>query len=139
MNFRLVFLLTLLSVTAVIKAAQITIYRWVDDKNIVHFSQNQPEHDNYTEITMNKNTPRQDKVAKQITKEQKTQQENQNSLTASNAEKCLTAQNNLSTLESFDIIQYKTTSGESKVLSDKEKNDQLVLNKKQVDLYCGDQ
>ena len=129
--------LALLSFTFVAKATDVTIYRWVDEKNVVHFSQNQPEHDNYTELTISKTTQHKQKT---LTKDKKIQTKklsiSENDI---NKEKCLTAQTNLSTLESFDVIQYKTESGESKVLSDKQKNDQLVLNKKQVDLYCGDQ
>jgi len=136
MKSGLVFL-ALLNFTHIANATDVTIYRWVDEKNIVHFSQNQPEHDNYTELTISKATPHQ---KNDLPKENKAQAKklslDKNEM---NKEKCLTAQTNLSTLESFDVIQYKTEAGESKVLSDKQKNDQLVLNKKQVDLYCNDQ
>jgi len=131
-------ILALLNISLIANAADVTIYRWVDKKNIVHFSQNQPEHNNYTELTISKASAHntQNEVAKKDDVQTKKLVVNESDL---NKEKCLTAQTNLSTLESFDVIQYKTESGESKVLSDKQKNDQLVLNKKQVDLYCGDQ
>lgn len=129
--------LALLNFTFVANATEVTIYRWIDEKNIVHFSQNQPVHDNFTELTISKSTPHKQKA---LAKEEKTQAKNTSVKgDDANKEKCLTAQTNLSTLESFDVIQYKTETGESKVLSDKQKNDQLVLNKKQVDLYCSDQ
>ena len=34
-------------------AKDIPIYRWVDENNVVHFSQSQPKDDNYTELTTN--------------------------------------------------------------------------------------
>ena len=33
-------------------ADNVTVYRWVDSNNVVHFSQHQPKHDNYTELSM---------------------------------------------------------------------------------------
>jgi len=130
-------IVALLSFSATAYTAEITIYRWVDSNNVVHFSQNQPDHSNFTEISMQE-------FQKNITKR------NQSSLTAANnieekkaaqpaikqEERCLTARKNLATLEKFELIQYKTDAGEMKILTAKEKKDQLALNKQQVDLFC---
>lgn len=48
-------LLMILLYVDVSAAAKLTVYRWVDKNNIVHFSQNQPDHDNYIEMSMTNN------------------------------------------------------------------------------------
>lgn len=127
----------------VFAADQITIYRWVDKENVVHFSQNQPAHDDYIEISMANNK----KSSATIDKEKpavETQSANSASLTteesneaiASLNQKCITARDNLNTLQNFDKIQYKDEQGNVKVLGDKETQQQLEMNKKQVEVYC---
>jgi len=117
--------------------SQVTIYRWVDNNNIVHFSQNQPSKGSYTQLSSSQmkveksriNAAAQMKAAlEEDAKKEKIIDDEKN--------KCLTAQKNLKTLKDFDNIKYKTASGEYKVLTAKEKKAQLVFNKTQVELYC---
>ncbi len=122
-----------------ISAEKLTVYRWVDENNVVHFSQQQPAHDNYTEISMvnNKNTSA--LPDSRVTTEAKAPSipETTASSDASN-EKCISAKQNLTTLKDFDKIQYKDENGNIKVLSELEKQQQLEMNTKQVEVYCED-
>lgn len=119
-----------------------TVYRWVDKLNVVHFSQHQPDHDDYTEISMASNK----KSSVIMDKESSTDSprvENSdltNSTEDSNLsqDKCLIARENISTLESFDKIQYKDEKGSLKVLNSKEKQQQIEINTKQAEVYCTD-
>jgi len=129
-------LLSLLSLSTFTFAQEVIIYRWVDSNNVVHFSQNQPEHDNYTEISMqqlknSKPSAKTHQAPATITNEADAKK-----ISEKSSERCAIAKNNLATLEEFDLIQYKTASGEMKILSAKEKKEQLALNKQQVDLFC---
>ncbi len=131
-------IVALFGFSTVTHAVEITIYRWVDSNNVVHFSQNQPDHNNFTEIPMqkfqHKKIAPKDKIAQASLE---TDKPDKAALNVKNKEeRCITAKNNLATLEKFDLIQYKTDSGEAKLLSAKERKDQLALNKQQVDLFC---
>lgn len=114
-------------------AADVIVYRWVDENNIVHYSQQQPEHDNYTELTINKDhkTKEQEKRAQAPVDPEPTEAE-----ISASAEKCELASKNLSTLLEFKNIQYESPDGEIKTLSVKEKEQQLALSKKEVEIYC---
>ena len=112
-------------------AANVTIYRWVDHNDVVHFSQQQPEHDNYTELSMS--SPTRSKPV-----EQEKPIETVNTVLAvdgSNA-KCEEAKANVQTLKAYDKIQYQDASGEIKVLDATQKMQQLEINEKQVEVYC---
>ena len=116
-----------------VNAENITVYRWMDKNRIVHFSQNQPPQSNFIELYMSRPHHNAPAPTEQATK--KTTQENKTA-SISKSKKCLAAQSNLNTLKSFDHIQYKTATGEQKLLTDKEKQEQLTLNTKQVALNC---
>ncbi len=130
-------IVALLTFSAITYSANITIYRWVDDNNVVHFSQNQPEHSNFTEITMQKLKQKANKKSSsQLGELTINNDKGENNVSENKTARCLTAKKNLATLEKFELIQYKTDSGERKLLTAKEKKDQLTLNKQQVDLFC---
>jgi hypothetical protein len=120
------------SVSARNYAENITIYRWVDENNVVHFSQNQPEHDNYQELTMTNADPVRTNQSTEIELKGK-----QQDIVVSLSEQCQTAKANLITLTSFDKVQYIDQNGETKILSADEKTRQIALNKKQIAIYCG--
>ena len=114
-------------------ADNVQVYRWVDENNIVHFSQYQPKHNNFTELMMyssknvkDNNMPSQDSPSTPV-----------NVAQPASSEKCEEAKSNVSTLENFDLIQYKNTEGEVQVLTKEEKAEQLTINKKNVDTFCG--
>ena len=145
MNIKALSLFSMILVYSdVFAAEQITIYRWIDKEDVVHFSQNQPEHDDYIEVSMANNqkssaTIEKDKTAnsEQVSDNSLlSAEENNEAIDSMNQHKCITAKDNLSTLQNFDKIQYKDEQGNVKVLGALEKQQQLEMNKKQVEVYC---
>jgi len=129
--------LLLLAYSGSITAAEITVYRWVDKNNVVHFSQHQPAHGNYTEITMTEayRPPREATIAKDETT-RFLEQASTDGLSAASLEKCNEAKANVRTLSDFEKIQYTDSDGITKVLNAEEKRQQLEISKKQVEVYC---
>lgn len=119
-------------------AAEITVYRWIDENNVVHFSQHQPAHDNYTEITMVEALKAKAKIVKVAqSDEQQVDQEEQSSAVRDRFnKKCEEARANVKTLETFDKIQTTDSDGTNRMLTQTEKAQQLELSKKQVEIYC---
>ncbi len=130
-------------------AKEIAIYRWVDENNIVHFSQHQPMDENYSQLTTISSYKASSK--KVVTespgaadsdeaKELAAKYEEQQNIIAKNketyAKNCNAAQLNVKMLNSFNRILYTDTDGESKVLSGEEKQEKLDVSKKQIALYC---
>lgn len=145
MNIKTLSLFSMILVYSdVFAAEQITIYRWIDKEDVVHFSQNQPEHDDYIEISMANNqkssaTIEKEKSAinEQVAENTFVKADESNEASDNiNQDKCITARDNLSTLQNFDKIQYKDEEGNVKVLGALEKQQQLEMNKKQVEVYC---
>lgn len=126
-------------------AEQLTVYRWVDKENVVHFSQHQPDHDDYIEISMannKKSSARIDKASapksykisnNNFSDGNKTDLDNE-----LNDGKCVTARENINTLQNFDNIQYKDEKGNVKILTALDKEQQLEMNNKQAEVYCTD-
>ncbi|GAA5131215.1 DUF4124 domain-containing protein [Thalassotalea piscium] len=124
--------LVLVTVSFISSATNVTIYRWVDDKQVVHFSQQQPEHENYTELSMSSpkvNSP----IEKTTEKEEKV--DTQLAIQGSK-DKCEEAKANLQTLMTYDKIQYKDEGGAIKILGKVQKQQQIQINKAQVEVYC---
>lgn len=121
-----------------IYADNIVVYRWVDKNNVVHFSQHQPEHANYTELSLAAipKTPDVPKVTNEPDIEPQPKTSSTTEVKSETLDKCAEAKENVHTLQSYDNIQYTNESGELKVLSDIEKKQQLAINKKQVEVYC---
>ncbi|WP_159821408.1 DUF4124 domain-containing protein [Colwellia sp. 20A7] len=59
-------------VSSSVLAKDIPIYRWVDENNVVHFSQNQPKDSHYSELTANSSYK-----TKEIAPENKTKKQHQ--------------------------------------------------------------
>ncbi|MDX2368243.1 MAG: DUF4124 domain-containing protein [Colwellia sp.] len=130
-------------------AKDIAIFRWVDENNVVHFSQHQPKDKNYSQLTTfasykakkksesggseNKKLP---SVDEQISKHEKKQAEilEKNKLIAE--KNCKAAQLNIKMLNSFSKMTMLDSDGKNRVLTDKEKKAQVTLSNKHVDLYC---
>ncbi len=130
-------------------AKEIAIYRWVDENNIVHFSQHQPMDENYSQLTTISSykasskkvaVDRPDAADSNEAKELAAKYEEQQNRIAKNkevfAKNCNAAQLNVKMLNSFNKILYTDTDGESKVLSGEEKQEKLDISKKQIALYC---
>ncbi|OKY25742.1 DUF4124 domain-containing protein [Thalassotalea sp. PP2-459] len=136
--------LLILTITTVLSstlsyADDVIVYRWVDKNNVVHFSQHQPEHNNYTELSLAAtpqpvNTP--DVSNTTANKPKAKIASNPKVAENETVNKCTEAKENVHTLQSYDNIQYTDENGELKVLSNKEKRQQLAINEKQVEVYC---
>ncbi len=132
-------------------AKEIAIYRWVDKNNLVHFSQNLPKGDEYTElstISSYKALSRAERKAlagekaagKAIDKLAK----EQDNITAKNKttfdKNCKAARLNIKMLNSLgDIhISFEEEDGSigSRPLTTAEKAEKLALSKKHEELYC---
>lgn len=119
------------SVAFLSSASNVTIYRWIDSNNVVHFSQQQPEHDDYTELSMS--APKRNISSEKV--EPVTKTETPLAVEGSK-DKCEEAKANVQTLTTYDKIQYKDTDGKVKVLDATQKQQQIEINKKQVEVYC---
>lgn len=132
-------LLMILLYVDVSAAAKLTVYRWVDKNNIVHFSQNQPDHDNYIEMSMTNNKS----LSTVVKKKSPEDAASNNQFNADTSKQravdnsmCIAARENIKTLQNFDKIQYKDAEDNMKVLTSLEKKQQLAMNKKQAEVYC---
>lgn len=127
-------------------AKDIAIYRWVDEKNVVHFSQHQPQNSNYSQLTTvssyrarekeqakSTNTPTVDDQLAQYEKDKAEVLAKNKEIEEKN---CKAAQLNEKTLNSFNKIMFTDTDGKNRALSDKEKKAQLALSKEHINLYC---
>ena len=134
------FSIVIFSSTAI--AQKDIVYRWVDKNNVVHFSQNQPAHDNYTEIQVSTNATRKaSNAAVENNDHEQAQTEKQTDALdlLPSTEKCEEAKANVQVLKTYDKIQYKNEDGETVLLSATQKEQQLAINEKQVEVYCGAQ
>jgi hypothetical protein len=130
----------------VFAAEKMTVYRWFDEHNVVHFSQHQPDRDDYIEISMS-NNKKSSVIIDEASSDESLKLRN-NTLGDSseesnvnyelNDEKCLTARENITTLANFDTIQYKNGQGSVEILTALEKQQQLMMNRKQAEVYCTD-
>tara|TARA_R110001592_G_scaffold8867_4_gene47923 strand:- start:5654 stop:6127 length:474 start_codon:yes stop_codon:yes gene_type:complete len=127
-------------------AKDIAIYRWVDENDVVHFSQHQPQNSNYSQLTTfasyqargvalpkSAQTPSVDEQLSQYKKDKA-------EVLAKNAEiaekNCKAAQLNEKMLNSFNKVMITDANGKNSVMSNKEKKAQLALNKEHISLYC---
>ena len=128
-------------------AKDIAIYRWVDKNNVVHFSQNLPKDDNYTQLTTVSSFKALSKEERLALKEkdaaEKELAEEKDQLVASEEtfkRNCQAAKDNIKMLSSFNevLITEENSDGTTtnRVLSDQEKQEQLELSKKHMELYC---
>lgn len=125
-------------------ADSVVIYRWVDSNNVVHFSQHQPSHDNYTEITMSQAKKTKESQAVEAvpdtvaTQPQPLSDANRSIVDERIQARCQEAKANIKTLTEFSNVQFTDKDGKVKVLTDDEKQQQLALSQKQVEVYCQD-
>lgn len=127
-------------------AKDITIYRWVDENDVVHFSQHQPQNSNYSQLTtfasyQARERERPKSVPTASVDDQLYQYEKDKAeLLANNAEiaekNCKAAHLNEKMLNSFNKIMITDADGKNSVMSNKEKKAQLAVNKEHISLYC---
>lgn len=127
-------------------AKDIAIYRWVDEKNVVHFSQHQPQSSNYSQLTTvssyrarekdqskSTNAPTVDDQLAQYEKDKAEVIAKNEEIAAKN---CKAARLNEKMLNSFNKVMLTDSDGKNRALSDKEKKAQLALSKEHIGLYC---
>ena len=127
-------------------AKDIAIYRWVDENNVVHFSQHQPKDANYSELSTVASYRAKERELPKSTNsasvdEQLSQFEKEKAdVLAKNEEiakkNCQAAQLNQKMLNSLETVMIVGDDGKNKALSDKEKKAQLALSKEHISLYC---
>lgn len=132
-------------------AKDIAIYRWVDKNNIVHFSQNLPQGQDYTELSTVSSFKALSKGERELlASEEKAEQsiedqeKRQDDITAKNKKtyekNCKAAQLNIKMLNSIDEIHISEEKSDgtigSRPLTTAEKEEKLALSKKHEALYC---
>ena len=129
-------------------AKDIAIYRWVDDNNVVHFSQNLPHGHDYTELSTVSSFKALSKAERKALSEGDLtvvdQDKKQQETIAKNKEvfekNCQAARLNIKMLNSLDDIHINEVNADgtvgSRPLTAEEKSSKLALSKKHEDLYC---
>ncbi|EKE68252.1 DUF4124 domain-containing protein [Gallaecimonas xiamenensis] len=117
-----------------------TVYRWVDSKGNVHFSQTpppgkavdavkvdapQPSSTPPTPVSVGQNDEKAESPTQDLVK-----------MRSQLKEACSRAKENLATLTSFDRVRLQEESGEYRVLSEEEKAEQITLYKEQIKEAC---
>ncbi len=134
--------LACLFITPMVLADKTPVYTWIDENNVVHYSQNQPvDVQHYNEISVavayDSTDPKPDVLLANT--ESKTPALNQKEAAARAKlidDNCKTAQTNLKVLDGFEVIRIKEPNGEERILTPEEKKTQLELSKKHAEIYC---
>ncbi|AAZ26038.1 MULTISPECIES: DUF4124 domain-containing protein [Colwellia] len=139
------------SVVNFVNAKEIAIYRWVDENNIVHFSQNLPKGDEYREfstISSYKALSKAERklIAEEDSAEQKVmdQEQKQDDVIAQNKatyqKNCKAARLNIKMLNSLNEIHINEEKSDgtigSRPLTAPEKSEKMALSKNHENLYC---
>ena len=132
-------------------AKNIAIYRWLDENNVVHFSQNLPQGDKYTELStvssfkaLSKTERKTLSDAKNATQAIDDKEQARDDTTAKNKamyeKNCKTAKLNIKMLNSLDDVlvneEKKDGTIGSRSLTTAEKQEKLALSKKHQGIYC---
>jgi hypothetical protein len=147
MNRKINYILIVTLLITIVKdtsAESVTIYRWVDKNDVVHFSQYQPEDGNFTEMNVANADPvestlssipspiNEENTIKSIDIPPSTEESFESEMN----DKCQEAQTNVTTLKSFDNVQILDNDGKKSILTLQQKQQQLKMNLKRVDVYC---
>ncbi len=134
-------------------AGDIAIYRWVDKNNVVHFSQNLPTNDSYTQLTTvssfqalskeEREALKEKKESEQALKKEEKQRDETVAANKATFEKnCKSARLNIKMLNSYEevLVAVETSDGkiENRVLTEEEKQEKLSLSKGHEKHYCKD-
>lgn len=153
-QFPFIAALMTISVSNCATAKDIAIYRWVDNNNVVHFSQNLPKGNNYKELSTISSYKALSKAQRKALAEEKNsaklieQQEKQRDMViAKNKEifekNCKAARLNIKMLSSLEAVYVNEEKSDGSIgnrpLTAKEKIAKLTLSKEQETLYCGEQ
>lgn len=124
-------------------AEDVIIYRWVDDNNVVHFSQNQPASGNYTEIVMaSSGQPKQPtgNLPNTVVPEENSALAKEDANTVDveldTTDQCKDAKTNLATLTTFERIRFTDKNGDTQILNKEQQEEQIAINKKLIEQFC---
>lgn len=132
-------------------AKEIAIYRWVDKDNVVHFSQNLPQGEEYKELSTISSYKALSKAERKLIAEQEAtdqkveaQEKQQDDTMAKNKatfdKNCKAARLNIKMLNSLDDIHISVEEDDgsigSRPMTAEEKAKKLTLSKKHEELYC---
>ena len=136
MNRKFLLILTLIA-SPIVLAKDVTVYRWVDENGVLHYSQHHPIKNDYAEVIIDTTySPVQAPLKNGIKEKEEDIDELATELAQNSQIKCKNAQANLRILTDFDKVQISTADGKSSTLSELEKLKRLRLNEKAVDIYC---
>lgn len=136
MNRKFLLILTLIA-SPVVLAKDVTVYRWVDENGVLHYSQHHPIKNEYSEVTIDTTYSPVQAPIKEGSKENPEDIDELATELAQNSQiKCKNAQANLRVLTDFDKVQMSTADGKSTTLNETEKQQRLRLNEKAVEIYC---
>ncbi len=153
-QFPFIAALMTISVSNCATAKDIAIYRWVDNNNVVHFSQNLPKGNDYKELSTISSYKALSKAQRKALAEEENsaklieQQEKQRDMViAKNKEifekNCKAARLNIKMLSSLEAVYVNEEKNDGSIgnrpLTAKEKIAKLTLSKEQEKLYCGEQ
>jgi len=138
------FLITIIFSISTI-ANDITVYRWLDDNNVMHFSQHQPQEGKFSQLTTiasykAKQQSLTNKTTYSVDNKEEEAQKVQTDTMAKNKEifanNCKAAQFNIKMLNSLNQILITDANGNNHTLTDEEKKDKLESSQKQVKTFC---
>ena len=138
MSFRILFIIVTLYTFQVL-GSELTVYRWTDKNNVVHFSQYQPIGDDYTKFLISNQSKiisRADHTQVSTGKAVPKGEDIDTPPTIDVTKKCKEARENVGMLTAFDKVQYTDDEGNKQVLTGNEKHQQLEINKKRIEVYC---
>jgi membrane-bound inhibitor of C-type lysozyme len=145
--------LIIFSLSSTLNAQDISIYRWVDKNNVVHFSQNLPKDNDYKDFSTVSSYKALSKADREALAEERSsaklieqRQKQQDTAIAKNREvfqrNCKAAQLNIKMLNSSEAVYISEENSdgsiENRSLTAEEKIAKLTLSKEQETLYCGE-
>jgi hypothetical protein len=133
-----ILLLTLsIEVLASDKRTKVT-YRWVDDNNIVQFTERPPKNRAYEKIIVTSSGGREvtQVTAEEASSDTKTETDaTVDEVQKANARNCQIARQNMDVLRNIARIRV-TENGQERILSPEEKEERIKDTQKQIDVFC---
>lgn len=118
-------------------AQDVTVFRWVDENGVIHYTQQHPIDDDYAEIKIDTHySPVQAPLKNGIKPTKDDTDETSTQIVHASVAKCSNAKANLRTLTDFDKIEITDASGKSRILTDTEKLDRVRSVEKDIETYC---
>ncbi len=116
-------------------AKDVTVYKWVDDRGIVHYGQHEPVSEDFTEVTIESSYSPVQAPLKHKSVENDLLNNSVDVAQASSIQ-CKNAKAKLRTLNDFANVEIVDASGKTRVLSPTEKSQRREISQKEVEIYC---